>query len=311
MKILLTGYPGWLSNKLIKSLSNKKFKIHTLSKLNCAKKNHYKVDIENREDIERIFIENKFDIVIHTAGLIHPKIFSKDLFNVNFTGTKNILDNAILNGCKCFIYLSSNAVYGINGEIYSCDEKVTSRPTSDYGKSKKIAENYIINNSRNSKYFILRPASFFGGTYPKKYLDKFKFIKKYFCLLPNKKIYKNFTSINLMIDTIIYLINNFSVNESGIFNVTNKGRMSLQEFHEVVAKKFNFKLKVIKLPSIFFTLFQLTDRIFSFMGIYIKNIHLLGEANWSTNINSNRIYKVLNKDYPLNYSKEIETQVLK
>ena len=106
MKILLTGYPGLLSNKLIKSLSNKKFKIHTLSKLNCAKKNHYKVDIENRKDIERIFIENKFDIVIHTAGLIHPKIFSKDLFNVNFTGTKNILDNAILNGCKCFIYLS-------------------------------------------------------------------------------------------------------------------------------------------------------------------------------------------------------------
>ena len=46
-----------------------------------------------------------------------------------------------------------------------------------------------------------------------------------------------------MIDTIIYLINNFSVNESGIFNVTNKGRMSLQEFHEVVAKKFNFRIK--------------------------------------------------------------------
>ena len=125
------------------------------------KKNHYKVDIENRKDIERIFIENKFDIVIHTAGLIHPKFFSKDLFNVNFTGTKNILDNAILNGCKCFIYLSSNAVYGINGEIYSCDEKIALADLQVImAKVKKIAENYIINNSRNSKYFILRPASF-------------------------------------------------------------------------------------------------------------------------------------------------------
>ena len=55
-----------------------------------------------------------------------------------------------------------------------------------------------------------------------------------------------------MIDTIIYLINNFSVNESGIFNVTNKGRMSLQEFHEVVAKKFNFKLKLLNCPVFFY-----------------------------------------------------------
>ena len=38
------------------------------------------------------------------------------------------------------------------------------------------------------------------------------------------------------------------------FNVTNKGRMSLQEFHEVVAKKFNFKLKVIKCCQYFFYL---------------------------------------------------------
>ena len=311
MKILLTGYPGWLSNKLIKSLSNEKFQIHTLSKINCTKKHHFMVDIENRKTIARIFNENKFDIVIHTAGLIHPKIFRNSFYNVNFIGTKNLLDNAIINGCKCFIFLSSNAVYGINDEKYSCDENIPTRPISDYGKSKRIAENYIINNYKNLKYFILRPASFFGGTYPKKYLDYFKFIKKYFCILPNKKIYKNFTSINLLIDTIEFLINNFSVNKSGIFNVTNKGRMTLQEFHEVVAKKFNFELKIIKLPSIFFTLFQLTDKIFSLMGIYIKNIHLLGEANWSTNINSNRIYKTLNKDYPLNYSKEIETQVLK
>ena len=311
MKILLTGYPGWLSNKLIKSLSNKKFQIYTLSKLNIAKKNHYVVDIKDTESIVRIFKLNKFDIVIHTAGLIHPKFFRNDFYNINYIGTKNLLDNAIINGCKCFIFLSSNAVYGLNEEKYSCDEKFPTKPICDYGKSKKIAEDYIINNSKDLKYFILRPASFFGGAFPKKYLDYFRFVSKYFYVIPNKKIYKNFTSISLLIDTILYLINNFNLNKSGIFNVTNNGRMTLQEFHEVVAKKFNFKLKVIKLPSFFFTVFRITDKIFSIMGIYIKNIHLLGEANWSTNINSGKIYKELNKNYPLDYSKEIVTTVLK
>ena len=299
MRILLTGHPGWLSNTLLEK-NYQNHDIYTLSNIELKKSKHFNVDIRNKKMLKQKLSDSEFDVLVHAAGLIHPSIKIKDFYDINFEGTKNLFELSSSLKINCFIFLSSNAVYGKKGNLELCSETSIETPINDYGKSKLLAEKYVYENISEFKRFILRPASFYGGNYPQKYEDYFNFIKKYFCILPFRDTYKNFTSLNLLSDTIYHIINNFDKIDSSILNVTDNGRISLEEYHHLISKHFKFKLRYFKLPNIFFDILSLFDNFFSKFGLYSKNIHLLSEANWNTNIDSSKVFKMLGNEYHLN-----------
>ena len=135
LKILVTGGAGFIGSHtadlfiknnhhvtIIDNLAN-----GNKQNLNPKAKFHQK-DI--LEDLDEIFKEGKFDVIIHNAALIDvveseskPDLYKK----VNVKGTINLLEHCRKFNIKKFIYASSNAVYG-NPEYLPCDEKHPTNP---------------------------------------------------------------------------------------------------------------------------------------------------------------------------------------
>ena len=109
----------------------------------------YEIDISDKEALEELFIEKKFDIVVNLAAQagVRYSISNPDAYiNSNIIGFFNILeacrhsyDNGA-RGVRHLVYASSSSVYGSNEKVpYSTDDKVDN-PVSLYAATKKSNE---------------------------------------------------------------------------------------------------------------------------------------------------------------------------
>lgn len=111
------------------------------------------------------------DVVIHCAARCHinewPNLFnSKNLYYLeNTLGTKFVLENAAQNSVHRFIFISTIKVNGeANIDNIKFTAKDISRPSSDYGRSKKDAEEIVkrIGFDKKIDYLIIRPPLIYG-----------------------------------------------------------------------------------------------------------------------------------------------------
>lgn len=103
----------------------------------------YKGDIRNREDIKRVFDENKIDVVMHLAAMagVRPSIEDPLLYQeVNGIGTQNILEEAKLHNVKSLVLASSSSVYGNCKEVPFKEDMIVDYAISPYAATKKANE---------------------------------------------------------------------------------------------------------------------------------------------------------------------------
>src|SRR5512141_2562904 len=102
-------------------------------------------------------------LVFHCAGLTKAQ-HASDYYRVNHLGTKNLLEACELYnpGIEKFILVSSQAAAGPSLDGRPVDEGNTSRPVSDYGKSKLLAEEEVLAYKARLPVVILRPTSVYG-----------------------------------------------------------------------------------------------------------------------------------------------------
>ena len=135
MKLLVTGGAGFIGFHLAEKLVEKgneivivdnlsdyydvKLKESRLKQLGNKVK-FCKADISDLNSMEKVFSENKFDMIVHLAAqagvrysLINPHIYEK----TNILGTLNIFEMAKKFGIKKIVYASSSSVYGGNKKI--------------------------------------------------------------------------------------------------------------------------------------------------------------------------------------------------
>lgn len=163
MKILITGCAGFIGHGVTRLLMNKKNLIIGVDNLNnyysrklkidrlkdIEKKNlkkkyfkFYKLNLDNFKKIKKIFLNYKFDTVIHLAAqagvrysLENPKAYLKS----NIISFFNILELCKIFKIKHLIYASTSSVYGNNPPPYS--EKTNSdTPLQFYSATKKANE---------------------------------------------------------------------------------------------------------------------------------------------------------------------------
>jgi len=165
--ILVTGGAGYIGSHLINLLIDKDYKVTVIDnlvtgykKLVNKKAKFYNYDIADKKIINVILKKNKFDFVIHLAGLIRvdesikkPKKYN----DYNYVKSKIFLNNCINHNIKKIIFSSTATVYG-NSKKKIFSENNRLNPINPYSKSKLKFENYIINQSKkkNIKYIILR-----------------------------------------------------------------------------------------------------------------------------------------------------------
>ena len=127
-------------------------------------------NISQQHVCDKLLDDNEGSLVIHTAGIIHPKLFVSDLMKINYLGTKNLFNSAIKYKAKRIIAISSNSPFGFNKsskDIFT--ETSPYDPYMTYGKSKKLMEDYILQlviKNDSPDITILRPTWFYSPGQP-------------------------------------------------------------------------------------------------------------------------------------------------
>jgi UDP-glucose 4-epimerase len=156
VKILLTGGLGYIGSNvaltllesgysvvILDNLSNSDIStLGKLSRIACHDVPFYEGDIRNKKELQSVFEKEKFDAVMHFAGLKSVEESSKyplKYFDNNVSGTINLLDVMNHHCVKKLIFSSSASVYG-KPEKLPLNEDSKVNPLSVYGKTKLAAE---------------------------------------------------------------------------------------------------------------------------------------------------------------------------
>ena len=118
--------------------------------------------------------------MFHLAGIIHPSRKTKELFEINVQGAKNILEAAIRSRVKRFVVISSNSPAGTNPhKDHLFTEDTPYNPHMLYGRSKMEMEILVDNTFRRGdiETVILRPCWFYGPGRPLRQTLFFSMIK--------------------------------------------------------------------------------------------------------------------------------------
>jgi nucleoside-diphosphate-sugar epimerase len=191
-------------------------------------------------------IRQDFDIVLHAAGkahtIPHSREDSKKFYKINYQGTKNLcigLEKTSLP--KIFIFISSVAVYGCEyGELITEDYPL--KPETPYGKSKKQAEEYLLEwcYKKNISLTILRPSLLAGKNPPGNLGAMIKGISNgKYVSIAGGKVKKSIA----MVDDIGRLIP-LCENSPGIFNLCDDYNPTFRELEQVIARQLNKPLPI-------------------------------------------------------------------
>ncbi len=173
-KILVLGGAGFIGSNITKSLANSGKKVIVFGSHRAYWKNveHFndkieiiKGDLSDSTILEKIFKENKIDIVIHLISSSVPSTQLCDVIEHNeLFSTMKLLDIMSANKVTKLIYFSSGgAVYGVNGEKINKEDSPL-KPITFYGWLKVTIENYIQMRGRTHEldYLILRVSNPYG-----------------------------------------------------------------------------------------------------------------------------------------------------
>ncbi len=171
--ILITGAAGFIGFSLCKRLMQENFNLIGLDNLNNyydislkqARLNYlkeanqnfifYKVDIEDINNIDKIFQRHNPEIVFNLAaqaGVRYSIENPRSFISTNIQGFLNILEACKKNNIEHLIYASSSSVYGGNTQLPYSENNIVDHPVSIYAASKKANE--LIAHSYSHLYSI-------------------------------------------------------------------------------------------------------------------------------------------------------------
>lgn len=170
MRILITGGCGYIGSHVVRTLQSAGNDIFVYDNLLRGRREAVGntglavADINDTDTLERVFRNQRFDMVIHLAALIDPETSMKqplDYYRTNVGGTLTLLEHCMRHSVRYFIFSSTAAVYATDSTItndMAIDENAELEPISIYGRTKLIAEQAITDCARESgmRYIIFR-----------------------------------------------------------------------------------------------------------------------------------------------------------
>ena len=176
MKFLITGGAGFIGSHLCDKYTKEGHTVLCLDNFisgNLMNVRHLldyrnfkliKGDIRDLDLLERIIRD--IDVVFHLAAQIHVDrsyIEPRLTYDINVTGTQNILEAARMHDAKKLIYASTSEVYG-SAQYVPIDESHPLAAVHPYGASKIAADRlcYAYANTYGIDIFIMRFFNIFG-----------------------------------------------------------------------------------------------------------------------------------------------------
>ena len=160
MKILITGGAGYIGSHVVKALGLLKHDLTIYDDLSTGHKEAVTYgelvvgDLADREKLDKLFAQKKFEAIIHFAGsIVVPHSVSEPLryYQNNTVNSHSLLTLCQKHGVKNFIFSSTAAVYGMPKDGV-CREDSTLAPINPYGQSKLMTEHMLRDFAASSDF---------------------------------------------------------------------------------------------------------------------------------------------------------------
>ncbi|UHA75202.1 NAD-dependent epimerase/dehydratase family protein [Paenibacillus sp. 481] len=150
MRILVTGGCGFIGSFVAERFYKEGHQVWIIDNLSTGQRSNltfsptcYEMNVEDAR-CEEVFKSGKFDVVVHLAAQVDVETSVRSPqqdAQANIMGLLNMLRLSKAYGVKKFIFASSAAVYGSEGEI-PLNEHAEQNPVSPYGIHKWFGEHY-------------------------------------------------------------------------------------------------------------------------------------------------------------------------
>ena len=178
-KILITGGAGFIGTKLCKkllphndivifdNLTRNSIQYTTILKNSNVK--FVNGDVRDKNSVNQV-VKDK-DIILHLAAIAGVSFYYKNpikVIEVNYHGTKNILDSVKTNNIELFLDMSTSEIYGTQAQFVTEDDSPSSFPPNDmrsvYAKSKNLGEQiaFCYALEYNLPVICVRPFNIYG-----------------------------------------------------------------------------------------------------------------------------------------------------
>ncbi|PPK93270.1 nucleoside-diphosphate-sugar epimerase [Nonlabens xylanidelens] len=247
-KIIISGATGFVGKNLVPFLENKNWSVTPLSRK--REQNNTSLNYENLtvDDFNAAYA------FIHLAGKAHDlkkTSLDDEYYEVNTELTKSLFDLFLQSDSKVFIYFSS--VKAVADEVKgTLKEDHPYEPGTVYGKSKALAEQYLLSKTipSDKKLYILRPCMIHGpgnkGNLNLLYKVVSKGIPYPLASFDNKRSFVSVTTITEVIENLLTRLPN-----SDVFNMADDYSISTNELIKVMAIAIDKKPKLISINSTF------------------------------------------------------------
>lgn len=231
-KILLTGAGGFLGRHLAANLHAKGAEVCAvdlpLSRLDrLANLNGLKIricDLTNPPEPARLLAENPPDLVAHLASVLNCP--DEELnYKVNYEGTKNLGEAMSMAGVKRIVFVSSMTA--------------TFKSLNAYGRSKKLAEEYL--REKGFDLTIVRPNLMYGcgGVAFEKLVGFIRMIPFIVPVIGDGKVQKQPIHVEDMAEFLARVIAGPTSGE--MFQVGGPDRLSFDDYLDAVMQALNLK----------------------------------------------------------------------
>ena len=287
MRVLVTGAAGFIGFYLSKALIERGCEVLGIDNLNDyydvklkndrlkilnehEKSNNFefkKVALEDRNEIEQLFREYKFDIVVNLAAQAGVRYSIENphaYIDSNLVGFLNILEGCRNTKVKHFVYASSSSVYGMNTKQPFCTEDRVDYPISLYAATKK--SNELMAHTYSHLYGLPTTGLRFFTVYGpmgRPDMAYFKFTKAILERQPidiynNGEMMRDFTYIDDIVEGVVRIMSKIPDNNTSnitkarapykIYNIGNNQPVTLRRFISAIENSCEIKAVENLLP---------------------------------------------------------------
>lgn len=282
MEIAITGATGFVGTNLKKYLAA-----------------NYEINPISVRFIPNQELNINGDAIIHLAGKAHDlKKVSQpnEYYEANHALTKQLFDAFLESNSKTFIFISSvkAAADVVEGRL---TEEVVSQPITPYGKSKKMAEDYILSQTipEGKKVYILRPCMIHcpenKGNLNLLYQLVSKGIPWPLGAFENRRSF-------LSVENLCFVIKELLIQEtipSGVYNVADDQSLSTNELIQLMAQSQNKAARI-------FNISKGGISTIAKMGDFLRlplNSERLQKLTESFEVSNSKIRKAIGKSFPV------------
>jgi UDP-glucose 4-epimerase len=286
--ILICGSTGPVSNLLQKTLLDSNCKIYVIGRDYFSKNKNISSDC-NIKDIhfsDIFFLISSLKVSIDSEMSDLSSLPELDMLSLIF---KTLKFNRLI------YFSSSGAVYGSSNQLIT--ELSPRLPVSNYGKSKLLIEDYIVESSRDNKlnYLILRISNPYGiyssilfnyGLIPA--IFNCCFAGSDLLIYTDVQFRKDYIGVDLL--SLIFSRILYSPDASGIYNIGSGQSFSIIELIELIESKTNRFINTIEIEgikSIDTDIARLdvskfiNDFNIKYTNNFVNNIDLMAKFYWS------------------------------